>query len=134
MLVDDHAHMRLALRTFINAERDLTVVAEADRGDAALELIGHTNPDVVLMDAMMPGTNGMETTRQLKKLDPAVAIVGLTLYEEATYLEEMIAAGAKGYVLKTEAPTKVAKAIRAVAAGKTYFHGAHLPRATKKKS
>jgi|SRR5262245_38861191 len=122
MLVDDHARMRDALRTFINAEPDLTVVAEADGGHAALELIGRTKPDVVLMDASMPRMNGMEATRQLKQLYPDVRVVGLTLYEEATYLEEMIAAGAKGYVLKSEAPTNVAEAIRVVAAGRTYFH------------
>lgn len=127
MLVDDHAGMREALRTIINAEPDLTVVAEADGGRAALDLVGRTESDVVLMDGSMPEMNGMEATRRLKQLQPALKIVALTLYEEATYLEEMVAAGAKGYVLKTEAPTNVAKAIRAVAAGGSYFDKA-VPR------
>jgi two-component system, NarL family, response regulator NreC len=121
MLVDDHAGMREALRTFINGEPDLAVVAEADGGRAALQLIGRTKPDVVLMDGSMPEMNGMEATRRLKQLHPAAKIIALTLYEEATYLEEMVAAGARGFVLKTDEPTKVAKAIRAVAAGKSYF-------------
>jgi DNA-binding NarL/FixJ family response regulator len=121
MLVDDHSGMRAALTTMINAERDLIVVAEADGARSALELLGRAKPDVVLMDGSMPGINGMEATRQLRKLQPSVIVIGLTLYEERTYLEEMITAGAKGYVLKTEAPTTVAKAIRAVAAGGTFF-------------
>lgn len=121
MLVDDHSGMRAALKTMINAEPDLIIVAEADGAKSALELLGRAKPDVVLMDGSMPGINGMEATRQLRKLQPSIRVIALTLYEERTYLEEMITAGAKGYVLKTEAPTTVAKAIRAVAAGGTFF-------------
>lgn len=121
MLVDDHSGMRAALTTMINAESDLIVVAEADGAKSALELLGRAKPDVVLMDGSMPGINGMEATRRLRKLQPSVRVIALTLYEERTYLEEMITAGAKGYVLKTEAPSTVAKAIRAVAAGGTFF-------------
>ena len=130
MLVDDHAGMREALRTFINAEPDLTVVAEADGGRAALRLVRRTKPDVVLMDGSMPEMNGINATRQLKQLQPAAKIIGLTLYGEATYLEEMVAAGARGYVLKTDAPGNVAKAIRAVAAGKSYFDKSVQPRSS----
>jgi len=121
MLVDDHSGMRAALRTMINAEPDLVVVAEADGFKSAVELLGSEKPDVVLMDGSMPGMNGMDVTRLLIELQPSVRVIALTLYEELTYLEEMIAAGAKGYVLKTEAPVNLAKAIRAVAAGDTFF-------------
>ena len=121
MLVDDHSGMRAALRTMINAEPDLVVVAEADGSKSAVELLGSATPDVVLMDGSMPGMNGMDVTRLLRELQPSVRVIALTLYEELTYLEEMIAAGAKGYVLKTEAPVNLAKAIRAVAAGDTFF-------------
>jgi two-component system invasion response regulator UvrY len=120
LLVDDHAGMRDALRTFINSEPDLAVVAEAD-GNSAIDVFARTTPDVVLMDGSMPGKNGIEVTHELRQLQPAVRVIGLTLYESSTYLEDMIAAGAKGYVSKTGAPTKVAEAIRAVAAGRTYF-------------
>src|SRR5262249_50867736 len=120
LLVDDHAGMRDALRTFINAEPDLTVVAEAS-GHTALDVFKRTTPDVVLMDGSMPGKNGIEVTHELRQVQPAVRIIGLTLYESSTYLEDMIAAGAKGYVSKTGAPTNVTEAIRAVAAGRTYF-------------
>jgi DNA-binding NarL/FixJ family response regulator len=120
LLVDDHAGMREALRTFINSEPDLAVVAEAD-GNSAIDVFGRTTPDVVLMDGSMPGKNGIEVTHELRQLQPAVRVIGLTLYESSTYLEDMIAAGAKGYVSKTGTPTNVAEAIRAVAAGRTYF-------------
>ncbi len=113
--------MRDALRTFINSEPDLTVVAEAANGHSALDVFRRTTPDVVLMDGSMPGKNGIEVTHELRQLQPSVRIIGLTLYESSTYLEDMIAAGAKGYVLKTAAPTNVAEAIRAVAAGRAYF-------------
>ena len=121
MLVDDHAAMRDALRMIVNSEPDLIVVAEADSGRSALELLPRTKPDVVLMDGSMPKMNGLEATRRLIELQPAMRIIGLTLYQEATYLEDMIAAGARGYVSKTSDPTNVTKAIRAIAAGETYF-------------
>ena len=120
LLVDDHPAMRDALRRFINLQPDLSVVAEAD-GYSALDVFARTTPDVVLMDGSMPGKNGIVVTRELRKVDRTVKIIGLTLYESSAYLEDMIAAGAKGYVLKTGAATHVAEAIRAVAAGKTYF-------------
>jgi DNA-binding NarL/FixJ family response regulator len=73
------------------------------------------------MDGSMPGKNGIEVTHEFRQVEPAVKIIGLTLYESSTYLEDMIAAGAKGYVSKTGAPTNITDAIRAVAAGRTYF-------------
>ena len=121
MVVDDHAGMREALRIIVNSEPDLTVVAEAESGRSAIELLRHTKADVILMDGSMPEMNGIEATRQLTELQPKVKIIGLTLYQEATYLEEMIAAGARGYVSKTGDPTNVAKAIRTVAADETYL-------------
>jgi DNA-binding NarL/FixJ family response regulator len=120
LLIDDHAGMRDALRTFINLQPDLAVVAEAD-GHSALDIFARTMPDVVLMDGSMPGKNGIEVTGELRQFKPAVRVIGLTLYDTSTYLEDMVAAGAKGYVSKTGAPSKIAEAIRAVAAGGTYF-------------
>jgi DNA-binding NarL/FixJ family response regulator len=127
MLVDDHAPLREALRKVINLERDLEVVAEADGGPAALQLLRRINADVVLMDGSMPGMNGIETTRGLKRLQPKAKIIGLTLYGESTYLEEMVAAGASGYVIKTGAPENLINAIRIINDGGTYFDPA-VPR------
>ena len=130
LLVDDHAGMREALRTFINSEPDLAVVAESAGGHTALDEFTRTMPDVVLMDGSMPGKNGIQITHELRQFQPAVRVIGLTLYESSTYLEDMIAAGARGYVSKTGAPTKIAEAIRAVAAGRTYFDGNILRRSS----
>jgi DNA-binding NarL/FixJ family response regulator len=130
MLVDDHAGMREALRRVINSTPDLTVVAEAHGGCSAVDLLRRIKPDVILMDGSMPEMSGIETTCRIKKLHPSVKIVGLTLYEEATYLEEMVAAGASGYVLKTGQPEKLMKAIRTVADGDTYFDEMVSPRSS----
>lgn len=121
MLVDDHAALREALRKVINLQPDLEVTAEASGGRAALQLLSRVNPDVILMDGSMPDMNGIETTRRLKELQPKAKIIGLTLYSESTYLEEMVASGASGYVMKTGAPEHVINAIRIVSKGGTYF-------------
>ena len=121
MLVDDHEMMRDALRNIIVLEPDLNVVAEVGSGRKAINSLRRANPDVVLMDASMPEMNGMETTRRLRKLRPTLKIIGVTLYEQTTYLDEMIEAGASGYVLKSGAPSEIIKAIRMVAKGGTYF-------------
>jgi len=121
MLVDDHAALREALRKVINLQPDLEVTAEANGGRTALQLLSRVNPDVILMDGSMPEMNGIETTRRLKQLQPKAKIIGLTLYSESTYLEEMVASGASGYVMKTGAPEHVINAIRIVSKGGTYF-------------
>ena len=127
MLVDDHPVMREALRGIITSEPDLIVVAEAGSGRAALDLLGRAKPDVILMDGSMPEMNGIDATRRLRQLQPDVKIIGLTLYEQTTYLEEMAEVGASGYILKTGAPEDVINAIRVVSAGGTYFDPA-VPR------
>ena len=124
MLVDDHAGLREALRKVINLQPDLEVVAEASGGRAALQLLSRINPDVVLMDGSMPEMNGIETTRRLKQLQPKAKIIGLTLYGESIYLEEMVAVGASGYLMKSGTPENVFKAIRTVSKGGTYFDAA----------
>jgi DNA-binding NarL/FixJ family response regulator len=121
MIVDDHTLMRDTLRNILSLESDLMVVAEAESGAAAIDSFAKANPDVVLMDGSMPGMNGMETTRRLHKLRPNLKIVGLTLYAQTIYVEEMIEVGASGYVLKTGPPSDIVQAIRIVAGGGTYF-------------
>ena len=127
MIVDDHPVMRMALRTVIGAEPDLTIVAEADCGQSAIDLLAQAKPDVVLMDGSMPEMTGMEATRRLRELQPTLKVIGLTLYEESSYLDEMAEVGASGYVLKTGAPSQIVEAIRIVARGGTFFEPT-LPR------
>jgi DNA-binding NarL/FixJ family response regulator len=121
MVVDDHAGLRKALHSIIKLRPDLEVVAEANNGERALELFPVIKPDVVLMDGSMPGMNGIEATLQLRKLQPDARIIALTLYEQSMYLEEMAAAGARGFIVKTGDPEQLFEAIRTVAAGGTYF-------------
>jgi DNA-binding NarL/FixJ family response regulator len=121
MIVDDHGMMRDALRIILSLEPDLIVAAEAESGQAAIDSLPRVKPDVVLMDGSMPAMTGIEATRRLRELEPDLKVIGLTLYEQTTYLEEMIAVGANGYVLKTGSPSEIAKAVRTVAAGGTYF-------------
>lgn len=127
MIVDDHPMIREALKNIIEAEPDLIVAAEADGGSAALDLVNDARPKVILMDGSMPEMSGIEATERLKKLQPKAKIIGLTLYAQSTYLEEMVAAGASGYLLKTSAPENVIDAIRVVSAGGTWFDPA-VPR------
>ena len=121
MIVDDHPIMRNALRSIISAEPDLSVVAEADSGQSAIDLLAGAKPDVVLMDGSMPRMTGMEATRRLRELQPTLRIIGLTLYGETSYRDEMAEAGASGYLLKTGAPSQIVEAIRIVARGGTFF-------------
>ena len=127
MLVDDHPVIRETLRKVINYENDIEVIAEAESGAAALDLLQQIHPDVILMDGSMPAMNGIETTRRVKQLDPKAKVIGLTLYSESTYLEEMVAVGASGYLMKTGAPQNVLNGIRIVNEGGTYFDPA-VPR------
>ena len=121
MIVDDHPMMRDALRKIISLESDLVVAAEVGSGKAAIDSLRRTKPDVVLMDGSMAGMNGMETTRRLRKLRPDLKIIGLSLYDQTTYRDEMIEGGASGYVLKTGSPSDIINAVRTVARGGTYF-------------
>ena len=134
MIVDDHAMIRQTLKNVIEAEPDLVVAAEADGGAAALDLVKEIRPSVILMDGSMPEMSGIETTQRLKKLQPKAKIIGLTLYAQSTYLEEMVTAGASGYLLKTSAPENVIDAIRVVNEGGTWFDPAVPRRAAPKRS
>jgi len=118
---ENTAVLRNTLRNLINREPDLEVVGEANGGQAALQLFPRVNPDVTLMDGSMPDMSGIETTRQLKQIQPNAKIIGLTFYGESTYLEEMAAVGASGFLVKSGEPENVMNAIRIVSAGGTYF-------------
>jgi two-component system response regulator NreC len=115
ILADDHITVRHGLKLLINGERDMTVVGEASDGAAAVKLALECRPDVVVMDVSMPGVNGLLATRMLKKSLPAVAVVMLTRHADDAYLQELLRAGASGYVLKQSPPSELLQAIRATA-------------------
>jgi two-component system response regulator NreC len=130
LLADDHVTVRHGLKLLIDAEADMTVVAEASDGTAAIERAIALKPDVIVMDISMPGMNGLVATRKLKQLQPGVAIVTLTRHADDAYLQELLRAGVSGYVLKQSAPSELLQAIRAAAGGRQYLDSALTARVT----
>lgn len=121
MLVDDHELVRIGLKAYLETQTGLTVVGEADSGEAALLLAPQVNPDVVVMDITMPIMDGLEATRRMMETCPQVKILALTIHEDKQYLFEMMAAGASGYLSKNAAAEELADAIRTVANGGVYL-------------
>jgi two-component system NarL family response regulator len=116
LLVDDHRMFREALRAMLERMPDIEVVGEAGDGLEALELAEQTRPHVVCMDVRMPGLNGVEATRRLLAAQPAARVIGLSSYSDSHLIQEMLNAGATGYVTKDEAGVDLLRAIRAGAA------------------
>ncbi len=124
ILVDDHDVVRTGLRSFLNTQEDVEVVAEARNGEEALLRAEELKPDLVIMDITMPGMDGMDATRRLKARDPECLVLALTVHEDKQYFMEMLAAGASGYITKQAAADDLVAAIRAVAAGQVYLQPA----------
>ena len=121
LIADDHATVRQGLKLLIDSQPDMGVVGEAADGNGVLQQAEALKPDIVVMDISMPGMNGLTATRTLKRAQPHVSIVALTRHDDDTYLDELLRAGASGYVLKQSAPMEFLQAIRAVAAGGIYL-------------
>lgn len=120
-LADDHMVVREGLKTLIAAQPDMAVVGEASGGEAALQQIQDCRPDVVIMDISMPGLNGIQTTERLRQLCPEVKVLVLSVHDDTSYLRQMLAVGAAGYILKHTAADALIQAIRIVAAGGLYL-------------
>jgi len=121
VLADDHQVMREGLRSLINKESDMEVVAEAESGRKIVEVVTNTAADLVVMDISMPDLNGIEATRQLLERAPATKILALSMHSDKRLVAGMLSAGASGYLLKDCAFDEIAQAIRAVAANRTYL-------------
>jgi two-component system response regulator NreC len=130
VLADDHVTVRHGLKLLIDSQADMTVVAEASDGAAAIQRALDLKPDVVVMDISMPGMNGLVATRALKKAQPQTAIVTLTRHGDDAYLQELLRAGVSAYVLKQSAPGELLQAIRAAAAGGQYVDSTLTSRVT----
>jgi NarL family two-component system response regulator LiaR len=118
MLVDDHAVVRSGLGAFILAHDDFELVGETSSGERAITLCQQTEPDVVLMDLMMPGMGGTAATRLIRKIHPNTQVIALTSYKEKELVEGVLKAGAIGYLLKDVSADELVKAIRSAVAGK----------------
>ncbi|WP_405655786.1 response regulator [Streptomyces sp. RK9] len=117
VIVDDEQLVRMALRLIIDGEPDLTVVAEAADGDAALTVVDEQRPDVVLMDVRMPGRDGLSATRELLTRRPATRVLMLTTFDSDDLVLGALRAGALGFVLKDTHPPQILDAVRTVAGG-----------------
>jgi DNA-binding NarL/FixJ family response regulator len=119
VLADDHAVVRAGIRQFLEHAGDLTVVAEAEDGEAACALISRHQPDVAVLDIQMPKASGIEVTRWVRAQRLPVGVLVLTAYDDDPYIMAVLKAGANGYVLKTAAPAEIIQAVRDVHAGKS---------------
>ncbi|WP_018349358.1 response regulator [Longispora albida] len=117
VIADDQENVRIGFRLVLDAQPDMTVVGEAASGDAALDLVRHLKPDVLLADIRMPGLDGIEVTRQLAD-DPARVIV-VTTFEQDDYVRAALGHGASGFLLKRSGPALLVEAVRAAMQGDT---------------
>jgi DNA-binding NarL/FixJ family response regulator len=117
LLVDDHQVVRRGLRTFLEVQDDIEVVGEAADGAEGVALAGELQPDVILMDVKMPGTDGVEALRRLRELDHRARVLVVTSFTEQRTVIPALRAGAAGYVYKDIDPDALAGAIRSVHAG-----------------
>ena len=121
LIVDDHAMVRRGMRDFLDLHDDLEVVGEATDGDGAFEAAATLHPDVVVMDLLMPGLDGIAATAQIKARHPAIEVVAITSFIEEDRITAAIEAGASGFLLKDAEADDLAAAIRAAHAGEVYL-------------
>ena len=121
LLVDDHTVVRQGLRALIQSEQDIEVIGEAENGRQAVTLARKTPPDVVVMDVAMPLLNGLEATRQILKSLPSTKVLVLTSYSDDECVQQLMEAGASGYLIKQTAANDLLKAIREVQRGNAFF-------------
>jgi DNA-binding NarL/FixJ family response regulator len=121
LLVDDHELVRRGIRSLLEAEEDFEVCAEASNGRVAVDLAQQLKPDVVVMDIALPGLNGIEATRRIRKSGNRPEVLALSLHESEHFAREVLAAGARGYVFKSDAAQEVVEAVRSIRSKKRYL-------------
>ena len=124
VLADDHSVLREGMRSLLEQERDITVVGEAGNGHEAVAAVRALEPDIVLMDVVMPRLNGIEATKQIKRTNPTTAVLILSAYDDDRYVLGLLDAGAAGYLLKNATGQEVIQSIRSVHAGESVLHPA----------
>jgi DNA-binding NarL/FixJ family response regulator len=120
LICDDQAVVRDGLELLLKLERDIQVVGTASDGAEAIELVASKAPDLVLMDLKMPGTNGIEATRQIRARFPEVKVLVLTTYDDDEWVFDAVRAGASGYLLKDTPREGILRAVRGTLAGKSF--------------
>lgn len=122
VVADDHLVLREGIRNLLEDQPDIELVGEAANGLEAVAVVRATEPDVVLMDVVMPRVTGIEATKQIKKLNPGTAVLILSGYDDDRYVLGLLEAGAAGYLLKSASGDEVVNAIRTVYAGESVMH------------
>ncbi|PFZ10374.1 DNA-binding response regulator [Bacillus pseudomycoides] len=122
LIVDDHAIVRQGLNTLFTIQSDFQVVGEAENGEIATALAAELVPDIVLMDLVMPGTNGIEAIRMIKQVSPRSQVIVLTSYHEDEYIFPALRAGAISYVLKDIEPNQLVETVRRGVQGESIMH------------
>jgi len=125
-LVEDHAPTRAEMKALVEREPDLVVVGQSATAEDALEMCRLTRPDIVVMDILLPGMNGVDATRLILAQHPAVRVVALSNHAGRALVQAILDAGGLGYVRKDRAFEELVPAIRSIAAGRQYV-GGHLP-------
>jgi len=121
LLVEDHAIVRQGLRLLVETDGDIEIVAEAKTGREAVQMAAKLRPEIVVMDIAMPKLNGLEATRQILKTFPTMKVLILSAHSDAEYVEQVVKAGARGYLVKQSSGEILAQAIRELHQGKTFF-------------
>lgn len=121
VLADDHHVVRQGLRTLLESEPDFTVIGETGDGLKVIDLVDSLQPDVLIVDLMMPGLNGLDITRQVKQHSPQMQVVILSMYANEAYVLAALRNGATGYVLKDSSPTALVQAVRQAMVGWRYL-------------
>ncbi len=121
LIAEDHQTVREGVKLLVNAQTDMEVVGEAGDGEIAIKEVARLKPDLLLMDISMPNLNGLKATRRLRLDYPNLKILMLTRHTDDGYLQQLLEAGASGYVLKQSAPTELINAIRTIASGNAYI-------------
>lgn len=124
ILVDDHKIMRESLRVLIEKQPDMKVIGEAEDGRKAVEVVKKLSPDLVIMDIVMPGLNGIESTRQVISSNAFVKVIVLSAHSDWRFIHQVFKAGASGYLLKTCAFEELVMSIKVVVAHKIYVSSA----------
>jgi two-component system, NarL family, response regulator NreC len=131
VVAEDHETVRQGLRALLSTKDDIEVVADAPNGRVAVDLVRELKPRIAVLDLSMPDMNGLAATRAIKETMPDVEIIALTRHADDAYVQELLSAGAAGYVLKQSPVEELLKAIRAVARGERHLDASLVTRNTK---
>lgn len=124
LIADDHPLILKGLKKLLEGEHEFRVVGSATKGEEAIRLVKHHQPDMLILDLMLPDMNGLEVLKQVKQIAPQTRIVILSLHNDHSYIVEAFRNGAAGYVLKNSATTELVDAVRKVKSGQRYFNSA----------